>query len=446
MSGRKGDAVKERVRVQTQTEWEEEMSYKILRFVQDELYVELRFLGVALSALEQKPDARLATFATDGTVLFFQPEQLLRVFQGNPAYLNRLYLHTVFHCIFSHLWIGGQRERFRFGIACDIAVEYVIDTLHKTCTKRILGWVRQKTYEALQREQVGISAAQIYCWLGEKSPEELQELHQEFFADDHVFWPKNEEQSAKLEAARRNWEKIGRQTQMEQKRRGNETEEGEELFSVQLRAGKSRRKYKDFLRKFAVLKEELHCDPEEFDLNFYTYGLQLYRNMPLIEPLESREVKKIREFVVVVDTSYSTNGELVESFLKETFGLLQEEDSFFHQCRLHIIQCDEEVREDIRITEKSELDALFSDFQIRGGGGTDFRPAFAYVAELLEQGEFENLCGLLYFTDGKGIYPGTKPPYQTAFLFLEDFDEETIPVWAMRLRLEKEEFSGVGEK
>lgn len=85
---------------QTQTEWEEEMSRKILRFTQDELYMELRFMGIALTALTPKADKRLTTFATDGTMLFFSSEQSIRLFKSNPFYLNRLYLHTVLHCIF----------------------------------------------------------------------------------------------------------------------------------------------------------------------------------------------------------------------------------------------------------------------------------------------------------------------------------------------------------
>lgn len=417
-----------------------EMSDKILRFVHDELYMELRFMGIALSALSPEPDKRVTTFATDGTTLFFSMEQLFRLFRKNPAYLNRLYLHTVFHCIFSHLWICGSRDRFLWGIACDIAVEYAIDSMDKPCTKRILSWSRQRTYEALRQIDEGISAAQIYRYLSDKAVDELQELHQEFFADDHVFWPKEEQHSAGVEAARKKWDRISRQTRLEQNRRGHETEEGGEAVSFQMKAGKSRRRYQDFLKKFAVLEEELHSNPDEFDLGFYTYGLTLYRNMPLIEPLESREIKKIKEFVVVVDTSYSTSGELVENFLKETFSLLCQEDSFFRRCKLHVVQCDEEVREDIVITDKEQLDSLFLDFKVRGGGGTDFRPAFTYVDELCRQGEFKNLCGMLYFTDGKGIYPAKKPEYKTAFLFLEDYDEEMVPAWAIRLRLEEEEF------
>ena len=81
-------------------------------------------------------------------------------------------------------------------------------------------------------------------------------------------------------------------------------------------------------------------------------------------------------------------------------------------------------------------------FTIVGGGGTDFRPAFSYVDELIESKKLKDLSGLLYFTDGKGIYPQKRPSYKTAFLFLEDYEEENVPAWAIRLRLLPEEFGG----
>ena len=60
------------------------------------------------------------------------------------------------------------------------------------------------------------------------------------------------------------------------------------------------------------------------------------------------------------------------------------------------------------------------NFQLSGGSATDFRPVFAYVAQLQAQGEFTNLRGLVYFTDGMGIYPQKRPPYDTAFVLLEE--------------------------
>ena len=274
---------------QTQTEWETEMSVKILDFTRNEIYLDLRFLDIALSALTPQPNAELKTFATDGTLLYFSTEQVMRVFRNNPKYLDRAYLHTVLHCIFSHLWIRGGRDVRKWNLACDIAVEYTIDGMNKPCTRRILSWSRQKLYEELRAEKRGISAAVVYRYLYRKNPEEIILLEKEFYTDDHRFWPKEEQENAKSESARKQWDKIARQTRLEQDAAGEEAADGEQLLAAQLKAEKGRRSYAEFLRKFAVLREELHADPDEFDLNFYTYGLRVYKNMPLIEPVESRE-------------------------------------------------------------------------------------------------------------------------------------------------------------
>ena len=120
-------------------------------------------------------------------------------------------------------------------------------------------------------------------------------------------------------------------------------------------ANRSRRSYRDFLRRFCVLREEVKLDPDEFDLNFYTYGLSVYGNLPLIEPLESRESKKIEELALVIDTSYSTSGELVRAFLAETYTLLKGQENFFHRMNLHLIQADNAIRQDILIHNEDEL-------------------------------------------------------------------------------------------
>lgn len=70
-----------RKHIQTQTEWEEEMSLKVLNYVKDALYLDLRFLSTALSALTPSADGQVTTLATDGVRLSFSSEQLLRLFQ-----------------------------------------------------------------------------------------------------------------------------------------------------------------------------------------------------------------------------------------------------------------------------------------------------------------------------------------------------------------------------
>lgn len=435
------------MQVQTQAEWEEEMSVKIISFLQQELYLDLRFLKLALSALKPQADSRLHTFATDGTMLYYSTEQLLRVFQSNSRFLERAYLHTVLHCIFSHLWIAGNRDRRLWNLACDIITEYTIDKMDKPCTRRILSWIRQQVYEKLRQEEEGISAAVVYRCLPEwiKECAGLEELEKEFYTDDHSYWPtgEQEKQSPQMSAImQKKWQRLAKQTSMEQQKSSGETKEGADLFDGQIAAGRGRRNYRDFLKRFCLLQEELHCDMDEFDLNYYSYGLRLYGNLPLIEPLESREVYQIQEFVIAVDTSYSTSGELVENFLKETFHILTQKSRFGIRSKVRVIQCDNDIRRVEEITSETQLTQFFSKFTISGGGGTDFRPVFTYVNQLIEEGEIRHLNGLLYFTDGLGIYPKKRPEYKTAFLFLKEYDETLVPPWAMRMKLEPEDLEG----
>ena len=178
---------------------------------------------------------------------------------------------------------------------------------------------------------------------------------------------------------------------------------------------------------------------DAFDLNYYTYGLRTYGNLPLIEPLETREERRISEFVIVVDTSYSTSGELVRSFLQETLHILLEQNAFFTTAKVHLIQCDDQVQQDLVIQSSKQAQEVLAHFEIRGGGNTDFRPAFAYVEELRCAGELRNLGGLLYFTDGNGTYPAKKPDYPCAFLYLDVYNEEEVPAWAIRRRLDEKD-------
>ena len=427
--------------VMTQSEWEESVSEQILQVVRNEIYLDLRYLDVALSALTWNPAEGIRGFATDGIRLCYSKEWLIRIFQSNAKFLDRAYLHTVLHCVYSHLFIRQNRNKRIWNIACDIMVEYTIDKMDKPCTRRAISYIRQKLYEDLYLYQGYLSAAAIYRQICGFDAETLNKVEQEFYTDSHALWPEEEQSDARMQQAKEKWDKVARQTkmQMEQKGKG-EDEEGEQVLMGQLKAQKSRRSYREFLRKFAVLREELHCNPEEFDLNYYTYGLQLYGNMPLIEPLETRESMKIEEFVVAVDTSYSTSGELIKNFLKETFTLLTEQNSFFRKCKIRIIQCDDRVRTEEVITDFDKIEETVNRFTVIGGGGTDFRPVFRYVEEQIKEGEIKNLKGLLYFTDGMGIYPKKRPDYKTAFLFLNDFDNDTVPPWAIRMKLEPEEF------
>lgn len=198
--------------------------------------------------------------------------------------------------------------------------------------------------------------------------------------------------------------------------------------------------YSEFLRKFAVMGEVMKIDDDSFDYVFYTYGLKLYEKMPLIEPLEYKEVKRVREFVIAIDTSGSVAGDLVQKFVQKTYNVLKSTESFFSRVNIHILQCDTQIQEHVKITSQEEFDDYILNMKIKGLGGTDFRPVFQEVNTLIEEHEFSNLKGLIYFTDGWGMFPAKKPPYDTAFVFVGDeYTNPDVPPWAIKLVLSPDE-------
>lgn len=424
-----------------------EIGQKILQGARNELYLQMRFLDLALSSLNYVMDTENYGLGCDGSYLYFDPKYLAELYRRDRIRINRAYLHNVFHCIFRHLWKQGEREKRLWDLSCDIAAEHLLDSLLHRCIRFPKTAFRSNYYANLEKQLKVLTAEKLYRFFTENPLKEyeLRKLEKEFRIDDHRRWPKTPENDqdppgAVIEQQNRKWQEIAEKMQTELETFSKEASHGESALNEELAVeNRERYDYKDFLRKFAVLREEMQVDPDSFDYVFYHYGLSLYKNMPLIEPQEFREAFKIEEFVIVIDTSMSCSGELVKTFLEQTYHILAETESFFRKVHIRILQCDEMVQSDVKITDQEELKNYMEHFQIVGNGGTDFQPAFAYVQELVEQREFSHLKGMIYFTDGYGEYPKKRPPYETAFVFLEeDYTDRRVPPWAMKLILEKE--------
>ena len=192
--------------------------------------------------------------------------------------------------------------------------------------------------------------------------------------------------------------------------------------------------YTDFLRRFGAQNEVLQLSEDEFDLIYYTYGLRTYGNVPLVEPLEYRDDKRIREFVIAIDTSGSCSREVVSRFLSETYAILSRQENFFRRMKVYFIQCDCLIQDVALIRNREDWLAYEKKIRIRGRGGTDFTPVFDYVEKQRQRKELKDLKALLYFTDGDGAYPTTPPDYETAFVLLkESGHRELIPAWGRLL-------------
>lgn len=421
------------------------LARKIWGLSQDRLLMNLRFLDVALSNLrfQARPGTGYVCCdanAPQSAVIYYDPAVIIRLYKNNPANVTRLHLHILLHCIFSHSYKYDRVEQDLWDVAVDMAVENVAMNL-KISGLETAGDAERGTVLAQWKERAGtLTAERIYRTFREDRPgvSELLELGNLFRRDVHEGWGPVET----LEITEAQWKKISERIKAELKSFSEDKSDdrsGDQSILQNLEeATKEHYDYGDFLRKFSVSGEDMQINDDEFDYVYYTYGLSLYGNLPLVEPLEYKDVNKIKEFVVAIDTSGSCRGEVVQTFLNKTYGILKSSENFFRKVNIHIIQCDSEVRRDTKITNDDEFEAFMREGQLEGFGSTDFRPVFAYVDQAIENGEFENLKGLIYFTDGFGVFPEHKPShnYDTAFVFLEDdYEKPPTPPWAIKLVL-----------
>ena len=82
----------------------DQMGQKILNECRTELYLSMRFMGVALSSLDYRMDLSTKRVGTDAAFIRFNPNYLLRLYLEQPEKLNRTYMHLLMHCIFRHMF------------------------------------------------------------------------------------------------------------------------------------------------------------------------------------------------------------------------------------------------------------------------------------------------------------------------------------------------------
>ncbi len=414
---------------------------EILFAARNELYMNLPYMDVALCGLEfQSGDGITLSLATDGQILYYDGAWIGERYLRSRVVTNRAYLHVILHCMLRHLRKKRGKAAELWDLACDVAVESILNQLEYRCLDEGIVPAKQKFIGECQKDMPVLTAEGIYRRLLRLGLEdyELAALQRAFLVDDHGLWSPDQQEDDQSQQQDQKWQDVSEKTQTSMETVMSGSGAGGEAVLEQIQvAVRDDVDYRAFLRRFAVPREVMQVDGDAFDYIFYTYGLQLYGNMPLVEPPETKEEKRIEDFVIAVDTSMSTSGELVRQFLACTYAILRSTETFTRKVNIRIIQCDDRVRKDTEIHELEELREYMDHFELVGGSSTDFRPVFEHVAQLQKEGAFTSLRGLIYFTDGMGIYPQKRPVYDTAFVLLEEPPLSIkIPPWAIRLVLE----------
>jgi len=419
----------------------ESLALECLNIARDSILINMRFLDVALLKLPFAKKEKLRGFATDTSFFYYDPEYVIKAQRIDPALVARTYLHSLLHCIFNHNFNYDKYESHLWDIACDISIENMIMDLEVPAISLDNDDMLRARLRGLKKNLNTLTAQKVYRYflINGLSTKDDAEYTQLFTRDYHVYFGNVEN----YEVSADQWRKISERIKTDLKTFSKTTGNSESLIKNLTEATKEHQDYRDILRRFVEMGEESTINDEEFDYIYYTYGMNMYENVPLVEPLEYKDIKRIRDFAIVIDTSASCQGKTVKTFLQHTYDIMKSAENFFTSINVHIIQCDNEVQSDDVITCDDDFNKFIESGKLKGFGGTDFRPAFDYIDSLIIDKEFDNFKGLIYFTDGYGIYPEKAPDYDALFVFLGDNEMRAEPPWwAIRLEIEPEDVAG----
>ena len=463
----------------------QELAVEVLRLAKDRLLVLNPFLAPAASLLPfvPSPDAIPPLSGTDAKAFYFNADYVLACFAATREVPVHDYAHTLLHCLFLHPFANPGQNRARWDLACDIAAECIVAEL---CGPRPgdagesmkLAWARIRG--ALQHAP--LTAESVFELLkADRFADEERAWQELFRVDSHRFW--YETLGSRPVAGARAGEGDANETSDSENEAetqpGGESPDGTPdesaahfkspenawQFAAQsiaasikhqvdaLKRGWGRnlveaRSYKkpaldEFLRSFATFEETPQPSSDEFDYALYTYGFALYGDTPIIEPLETRDGKRIREFVIGIDVSGSVWGPTVTRFAQIVQGVLCNEGLFSSAPRIRIVQCDTQIVAEDVIDTPEHMRKWIGGLRIHGGGGTDLRPVFQRVDELVERGEINDLNGVICLTDGYANFPKCATPYKTAFVLTPDGAQNLVPPWAMTFMLDGDDFKSM---
>ena len=368
------------------------------------LILDRPFLGALVLRMPMKPadPEWCATIGTDARAFYYNPEYInsLTVDQAQFALA-----HEALHCALSHFSRREHRDRGRWDIACDLAINPI---LIKEGMTAVPGALYNIGYE-------GMTAEEIYP-LVKDNPEE-QPHDQHLYGKDST----SSKDSGKLTGpgdepgAEGGGEGAGRAKISPPEVLG---EAEKERLSVQWRqrlagaaqqamqAGKltgSLRMLVDHLLQpqlpWRMLLARYMTAASRDD---YSYMRPSRREGEAIFPsLRSSRT----DIVVVLDTSGSIKAAEMQEFVSEVDAIKGQV-----RARITLLACDAQLAAGGPWVYEPWEEFTLPD-NIHGGGGTRFTPAFDWVEH-----EGKNLDLLVYFTDAEGEFPPLEPQFPVIWL------------------------------
>lgn len=336
------------------------------------LFINQPFFGTLSSMMHRIPDWEMTTAGVDGVHLFYNPKFVCSLPYNE---LIGVMCHEILHLAYGHIYRCGTRQRGKWNAAIDFATNRDI---RNDIRLELPSWV-------LFNEK-----------FNDMTAEEIYEV-----LPDSPNWDSMDEH---LPPAISQTEMEGRVIQAAAAASNSKGSLPVGLKRYLDKLRDPRTKWNHFIYATAV---------DRFNRVDYNCEVRAHSSYGVARALGIRSTwipglahEEAGDFVIVSDTSGSVDQRLLTVFASEMQGLIQMARRSF------IIAADADVQE---VMEVTKWDEIFQEFGFKGGGGTDFRPAFEHIQTLGIKPAL-----VVYFTDGYGTFPDSPPDYPVVWAFTKN--------------------------
>ncbi len=339
--------------------------------------------------LDAVPSDKHATMATDDRKVYYNPKFLEELTADE---LKFVLCHEILHVAFQHSRRRGNRDPRLWNIATDFAIN---DILVRAGVGKMpsSGGLYDPQYEGMSADEIyEILKQQKIIDCGYPGPlDELLDPQDQREAEGRGAGGEGgEEGEGEQRGGTRpvDWDRILIRAATHARMQGRLPAHVSDLIDDIYKAKVT---WKDRLRNYIDKGYPADYDwtrPSRRSLSG-VYGKDVYYPSLTGEELE---------IVTVLDTSGSISDDELRQFLGEVAAIKEE----FNFSRVHVIMADVAVADYFLI---EDYQAFPSRVKVSGRGGTDFRPAFKYIKDVLINQKFANPRLVIYFTDGYGDFP-----------------------------------------
>jgi predicted metal-dependent peptidase len=366
-------------------------------------------------------DEWCGTAATDGRHFYYNSRfiDLLK-----PKEVEFLFGHEVLHCVYDHFGRRGDRDPMLFNVANDYAV-------NGDLKKHRVGEFITSVPCLYDAKYEGKSSEEIYDDLYENAEKiNMSDLIDKLL-DDHL---DGEGDSDSDDDDGDNKDGKGKKPKLSAEERQKIRDEIKEAVLAAAAASDGagnlpagvRRLIQDMTAPKMNWRELLRMQLESTIKSDFTWMRASRRGWHMDAIMPGMKNDELIDIAIGIDASGSIDERMLRDFLSETQGIMDQ----FQSYRIHIFTFDTRVYNPAQYNSDN-LDTI-CDYEVKGGGGTDFDAIFDYLKE--EQIEPKRL---VVFTDGYPFGSWGDENYADTVWIIHG-NQTVVPPWGQHSYYEKE--------